>query len=289
MYRNYDRAALDAQYNMRRRHSDFQHYFDRNEQESERVRRILPCRLNVPFGDKPGEKLDVFPAPQPEAPIQLFIHGGYWQAIDKSSHSFVAEPFVAAGCAVVVINYTLAPEAHMDQIVQQNRKALVWTYHNASSFNGDSSRIYMSGHSAGGHLVAMMMATDWTAEGDLPVDLIKGGCAISGLFDLEPIRLCYLNEALGMDEEAARNNSPIYHLPRGAGPIIVAVGSLETEEFLRHSAGYAAALKDAGYPHEHTVLTGLNHFDIVQELGKTDSPLTQTILKQMSMPTSVKS
>jgi arylformamidase len=131
-------------------------------------------------------------------------------------------------------------------------------------------------------LVAMMMATDWTAEGDLPVDLIKGGCAISGLFDLEPIRLCYLNEALGMDEEAARRNSPIYHLPRGGGPIIVAVGSLETEEFLRQSAEYTAALKEADYPHEYMALTGLNHFDIVQELGKINSPLTQTILKQMS-------
>lgn len=282
MYRNYDRAALDAQYNMRLRHTDFQHYFDQYEQESERVRRSLPCRLNVPYGEKPGEKLDVFPAPHPDAPIQLFIHGGYWQALDKSSHNFVAEPLVASGCAVVVVNYTLAPEADMDEIVQQNRKALIWTYHNSSAFNGDSSQIYLSGHSAGGHLVAMMMATDWTAEGDLPVDLIKGGCAISGLFDLEPIRLCYLNEALGMDEEAARQNSPTYHLPRGGGPIIVAVGSLETEEFLRHSAEYTAALKEAGYPHEYMALTGLNHFDIVQELGKMNSPLTQTILKQMS-------
>ena len=289
MYRSYDQAALDAQYNMRLRHPDFQHYFDRNEQESERVRRILPCRLNIPYGDKPGEKLDVFPAPQTNASIQLFIHGGYWQALDKSSHSFVAEPLVAAGCTAVVVNYTLAPEAHMDEIVQQNRRALAWTYHNASAFNGDSSQIYISGHSAGGHLVAMMMATDWTAERDLPFDLIKGGCAISGLFDLEPIRLCYLNEALGMDEEAARQNSPIYHLPTGGGPIIVAVGAIETEELFRHSAEYAAALKEKGYPHEYMVLPDLNHFGIIQELGKANSPLTQTMLKQMSKLPSIKS
>lgn len=283
VYKNYDQVALDAQYNLRSRHPNFQDYFDKNEQESERVRQAFPCQLDIAYGNAPGEKLDVFPASQPQAPVHLFIHGGYWRALDKKSHDFIAEPFIKAGCTVVVINYDLAPQVGIDEIVRQCRAALAWTYRNISTFNGDPSRIYISGHSAGGHLVAMMMATDWKADWDLPADLIKGGCAISGLFDLEPLRLTYLNEDLRMDEEVARRNSPIYHLPRGKRSIIIAVGGLETEEFLRHSAEYATTLKNAGYPIEHVILPHDNHFSIIQGLGKISNPLTQAIFKQMSI------
>jgi len=283
LYKNYDDAGLDAQYRLRARHPDYQDYFDKWEQESERVRQKFPCRLDIAYGDKPGEKLDVFPAPKPGAPVQFFIHGGYWQFLDKKGHSFIAEPFVSAGCAVVAINYTLAPGATMDEIVRQNRAALAWTYRNARSFNGDPSRIYLSGHSAGGHLVAMMMATHWETEWGLPADIVKGGCAISGLFDLEPIRLCYVNDALKMDEEVARRNSPIHHLPKGSRPLIIAVGAQETDEFIRQSADFAAILKDYGYPAEYLLLPNHHHFTILLELGKAHSPLTQAIFKQMAI------
>ncbi len=283
VYMKYDQTGLDAQYNLRVRHPDFQNFFDQNELESERVRRAFPCQLDIAYGEKSGERLDIFPAQRPNSPVQLFIHGGYWQNLDKKGHSFVAEPFARVGYAVVVINYTLAPQADMDEIVRQNRAAIAWTYHNARGFNGDPSRIYLSGHSAGGHLVAMMMATDWTDAWNLPVDPIRGGCAISGIYDLEPIRLCYLNEALGMDEGVCRRNSPIHHLPRSKKDLIISVGSLESDEFLRHASAFSTALKDAGHAHTYRVLSGHHHFSIVQELGRIESPLTQTVLRQMTL------
>lgn len=283
LYRNYDYDGLDAQYRLRARHLDFQDYLDQWDRESQRVRAALSCRLDIPYGDKPGERLDVFPAAKPNAPVQLFIHGGYWQNLDKKGHDFVAEPFVARGCAVVVVNYTLAPQAAMDEIVRQNRAALVWTHRHASSFNGDPSRIYISGHSAGGHLVAMLMATDWKTEGGLPADVIKGGCAISGLFDLEPIRLCYVNDALKMNEEDARRNSPIRHLPRGNAPLIVTVGGQETDEFIRQSADFAATLRDAGYPVEYLLLPQHHHFTIIQDFANPQSALTRAVYRQMGV------
>ncbi|MCI0525821.1 MAG: alpha/beta hydrolase, partial [Nitrospira sp.] len=177
IYKNYDQAALDAQYNLRRRHPNFQDYFDKNEQKSERVRQALSCQLDIAYGNRPGERLDVFPAPELNAPVHLFIHGGYWQFLDKRSHDFVAEPFVAIGCTTVVINYDLAPSVGIDEIVRQVRAALAWTYQNINTFNGDPSQIYISGHSAGGHLVAMAMVTDWEKDWNLPANLVKGGCA----------------------------------------------------------------------------------------------------------------
>jgi arylformamidase len=283
LYRNYDAAGLDAQYRLRARHPDFQDYFDRWERESERVRKDLPHQFDVAYGKKPGQKLDVFPATNPNAPVFLFIHGGYWQLLDKKLHDFIAEPFIAAGCAVVVNNYTLAPDATMNEIVRQNRATVTWIYHHARSFNGDRSRIYVSGHSAGGHLTTMMMSTDWTTGWNLPADVIKGGCAISGLFDLEPIRLCYVNDAIKMDEEVARRNSPIYHLPKGNSPLIIAVGANETDEFIRQSADFATLLKEKDYPVEYLLLPDHHHFSIILDLGKADSTLTQAIFKQMGI------
>ena len=283
VYMEYDRAGLDAQYNLRPRHPDFQDFLDRYEQESERVRKSYPCQTDIAYGEKDGERLDIFPAAKPNAPVQLFIHGGYWQMLDKKINRFVAEPFVKSGCAVVLVNYTLAPQAGMDEIVRQNRAAIVWTYNNASTFNGDPTRIYLSGHSAGGHLVAMMMCTDWSDGWEVPADIIKGGCCISGIFDLEPIRLCYLNEALGMDAEVSRQNSPVYHLPKGSGPLIISVGSLETDEYLRHASEFSNALDDAGYPCDEITLPGHHHYSIVLELGKVESPLTKAVFRQMSL------
>jgi arylformamidase len=280
----YDRSELDTQYNLRLRHPDFQGFFDQNEAESERVRRSYACMLDVPYGGKPGERLDFFPASKPGSAVHLFIHGGYWQMLDKRSHSFVAEPFIQAGCAVVVINYTLAPLAHMDEIVRQSRAAVAWAFHHARDFNGDPSRLYLSGHSAGAHLTAMMMVTDWATDWGFPHAPIKGGCAISGIFDLEPIRLCYLNQALDMDREVARRNSPIHHMKALSRPLIVAVGALETREFLSQATGFAAAgAADGDCLCEHMVLHGLHHYSILQELGKTESELTQAVFRQMAL------
>ena len=147
----------------------------------------------------------------------------------------------------------------------------------AKDIEGDPERIVVSGHSAGGHLTAVMLGTDWSAEAGLPAQPIRGGCAISGLFELEPIRLSYLNEAIGMDATAAERHSPLLHLPEQAPPLSVVVGGAETEEFLRHSAAYATAWRSRGLAGEHLVLPGLNHFSILDEFTRPHSPMLRSI------------
>lgn len=281
MYRNYTQEELDAQYNLRAKYPDFQEHFDRWERDSAEARKDLLCDLDIRYGDAPGETLDLFPAAKSGCPVHVFIHGGYWQFLGKKDFSFAARTLVGAGCTAVVIDYALAPGPTMDEIVRQTRNAVAWCYRNAPSFGGDPNRISVSGHSAGGHLTAMALLTDWESFGGLPADLIKSGCAISGLFDLEPIRLAYLNEVLGMDEDMAARNSPMHQAPPTAAPLTIAVGGLETEEFLRQSEGLAGARREWGLPTEHRVLDGHDHFTIIEELARPDTPLSRALLDQI--------
>jgi arylformamidase len=241
------------------------------------VRRARPCRLDISYD---SERLDLFPAERAAAPCLLFIHGGYWQALDKSDFSFLAPAFQDAGVALAVVNYTLAPKAGMDEIVRQNRAAMAWLYRNARAYGVDPERIHVAGHSAGGHLTAMVLATNWAAFG-LDRNPVRGACAISGLYDLEPIRLCYLNDVLGLDAAAAERNSPLHHLPRQSPPLILSVGTGETDEFRRQQESFAAAWRAAGLPLEIADQPGDNHFDVVGRLGQ-QSALHQAVMRQIS-------
>ena len=277
LYRNYDRAGLDAQYFLRGRVREHPEYFRRWAEDSAAVRRTRPCRLDIPYD---GERLDLFPAERAAAPCLLFIHGGYWQALDKSDFSFLAPAFQDAGIAVAVVNYTLAPKAGMDEIVRQNRAAVAWLYRNAREYGIDPARIHVAGHSAGGHLTAMVLATDWAAF-ELDRNPVRGACAISGLYDLEPIRLCYLNDVLGLDAAAVERNSPLHHLPKRSPPLILSVGTAETDEFLRQQEGFAAAWRAAGLSLEIADQLGDNHFDVVGRLGQ-ESALHRAVMRQIS-------
>ena len=178
VFRHYDREALDREYNNRGKVPGYSEYLGRWPAQSERTRAELPTRLDVRYGSAAGETLDVVLPPssrRSSAPIQLFIHGGYWMLLDKRDFSFVARAFHDAGVAVVVINYTLLPSVSLDELVRQCRAAIAWTYRNAGTFGGDPTRLFVSGHSAGGHLTAMAAATDWRAFAGLPADTIKGG------------------------------------------------------------------------------------------------------------------
>src|SRR5262245_21226788 len=196
VFREYDQQALDAEYNNREKVKDSADWLSRYAVASAEARAAIPCRLDLAYGSHPGEHLDVFPARGGPAPVHVFIHGGYWHRLDKSDSSLVARAFQSSGAAVVVINYALIPTVDMDELVRQCRASIVWVHRNAASFGGDPNRIFVSGHSAGGHLAAMLMSTDWSAFAGLPADVIKAGCGISGLYDLDPIRLSYLNEVL---------------------------------------------------------------------------------------------
>lgn len=282
IWRDYDRAGLDAQYNNRERFPDYVARFAAWAEWSAATRRARECRLDVAFGAAPGERLDLFPAPGENAPIYLFIHGGYWYSLDKGDFSYVAEGMAPHGVATAVNNYALAPGAGMDEIVRQNRAAVAWLWRHARDFGADPDRIYVAGHSAGGHLAAMLLATDWPAfDSGLPRDPVKGACAISGLFDLEPIRLSYLNRTLRLDPAAAARNSPERLEFPVPAPFFIIVGEDESDEFHRQSAGMAAKWRGLGYPCDLLTPPGLDHFAIVDSLIDPGAELVRRQLAHM--------
>jgi arylformamidase len=292
VFRDYDQAALDAQYNNRARvpehvelHADF-------DIEGEAVLEEFETRLDVPYGPSAEETLDMYlPENAPEnaqgAPINVFLHGGYWFSRHKNDFRFLAQGLTRSGAVLVIVNYALVPSVDLDELVRQCRAAVAWTFENASTFGGDGERIFVSGHSAGGHLTAMMMATDWpTFATGLAADLVKGGCAISGIYDIEPIRLGFMQETLGFTPEQVERNSPIGLKPATnapPAPLIVTVGGEESEEFLRQSETFTAQWAREGIPCELMVLPGLNHFTILGDYADSKSGLTQAVRTQMGL------
>ena len=284
VYRDYNQAELDAQYNNRQRYPEFTGIFEDWEKWSAETQKNLPAQLDVPYGGLPCETLDIFPAAEAGAPIQVMVHGGYWYSLDKKHDSFVAEGLRPNGVTTVVINYGLAPEYGMDEIVRQNRAALAWVWRNAGTFGADRERIHTVGQSAGGHLVMMLMATDWPAfEDGLPAGLVKGGASISGIYDLEPIRLCYLNNKVGMDADVAYRNSPIHQNFPLSLPLMVIFGDIESDEYGRQAKAMQAVWQALGYPFEHIKLPGYNHFTMAHQLRETDSDMTRALLRQIGL------
>ena len=284
IYRGYDRAALDAQYNNRARIPHYGDHFERWLAWSARTRAALPGGRDVAYGDLPVETLDIFPAERPGAPVLIMVHGGYWYSLDKHHDSFVAEGLRPHGVATVVINYGLAPAWRMDEIVRQNRAACAWVWRNAASFGGDRTRIHALGQSAGGHLAAMLLATGWPAFGaDLPADLVKTAVSISGIYDLEPIRLCYLNDTLAMDEAEARRNSPVAQRYPLAAPLMLVSGDIESEEYARQAAAMAAVWEAQGHPLRRLDLPGFDHFTMADQLRDPASDLTRATVAQMGV------
>lgn len=284
VYLGYLQEELDAQYNNRARYPEHKGYFEDWDDWSAKTRASLPARLDVAYGDLPCETLDIFPAEKANAPIQVMVHGGYWYSLDKRHESFVAEGLRPNGVTTVMINYGLAPEYRMDEIVRQNRAALAWVWRHAGEFGGDRDRIFTVGQSAGGHLVLMLMATDWPKFGeDLPADVVKGGASISGIYDLEPIRLCYLNDRVSLDEAEVQRNSPIHQRYPVAMPLMFVSGDIESDEYARQANAMEDTWKRLGYPSEHLGLPGYNHFTMANQLKEPDSELTRALLRQMDV------
>lgn len=282
-YLHYDREQLDRQYNVRAGIPRFQDVFDRWNQQAGDYRRQLsrlpPMRSNLHYGAHRLQTLDYFPAAEAavDAPLLVFVHGGYWRSLDKNDFSHLAEPYRQAGIAVAMINYRLAPEVDIPDIVTDVRTAFGWLYRQASSFGFDAERIHVVGHSAGGHLAAELASTDWRSAG-LPADAIKGLCGVSGLYDLEPIRLCYLNEALQLDATQVGQYSPLHHLPATPMPVILTAGGAESAEFHRQKNAYALALHAAGFPVQQVKLADGHHLDVIDKLADGDGELARAII-----------
>ena len=274
---------FDAQYNNRAHIPEHLQILAEWADRSAAARATLPARLDIAYGSDPGERLDVFPTAAARAPVLVYIHGGYWRALDKRDASFVAPPFVAAGALVVVTNYALCPAASIDEIVRQQRAALAWVWRQAAAHGGDPDRIVVAGHSAGGHLAAMMLASDWSrVEPGLPADLVKGALSLSGVFELEPLRHApFLAPDLHLDAAAAQRLSPI-GLPAPKRPLFALVGGDESEEFLRQNALIAGAWGPASVPVCEAV-PGKNHMSVLRELAERDSRTHRLALQLLGL------
>ncbi|MBM3516418.1 MAG: alpha/beta hydrolase [Alphaproteobacteria bacterium] len=279
VFLDYDQEALDAQYNNRRRFPDYREHFARWRAWSDEAHATLPSHRGVPYGPSASERLDIFPAAGGRgrgAPVYVMIHGGYWYSLDKADYGFLATGLRPHGAMTVVPNYCLAPAHRLDEIVRQNRAMIAWLWHHAADYGGDPMRIYVCGHSAGGHLAMMQLATDWPRlDRAVPADVIKGVCSIAGIFELEPIRLSYLNQTLHLDAAEAARNSPLTQTYRTATPLMIVVGEHESEEYSRQNHAMAARWRALGYPLDWVALPGLNHFNLVNSLRDPAAPLLQ--------------
>ncbi len=282
IYRDYDQQALDDQYNQRVLVPDAEEYIAADRAESDRVRAALDCRIDVAYGPGEDQKLDIFPARAVGAPMVVYMHGGAWTRSDKAVEGFMAESFVAAGAAFAAVNFSLCPKVSLDELIRQAREAVVWCYRNAQALGGDARRLYIAGHSSGGHVGGMMVVTDWTVHG-LPRGLIKGALLCSGMYDLEPVRLSARNEYLKLDAASARRNSAIHHIPDDGCPLVVGYGGGEQREFRRQSRDFAAAWRARGLTVEEIDLPGVNHFAVRRCFNDPDGPILKATFAMMGM------
>lgn len=269
--------ALERHYNVRAAIPEHPAIFAAWQARSAAFRRRAGGVLDVAYGPSAAETLDLFPAGRPGAPVHLFIHGGYWQAMDKADSSFVAETLLEAGITVAVANYALCPAVTIDAIVGQARRAVLWLWRHAGDYGGDAGRIQVSGHSAGGHLVGMLMATDWPGlDAGAPRRLVKSGIAVSGLFDLAPLVRTTINDKVGMDAATARRLSPLFLDPAAPeSPLVLAVGGQESDGFHGQSDAMAAAWGRRGVAVERLTLAGRHHLSAVEALADPTSELVR--------------
>jgi len=267
----------EREYNNRAACPDHPEWFARWAAASAAVRLRLAAQLDVRYGSGARQTLDLFPAARPRGAL-LFIHGGYWRALDKAWHSFIAGPLVGEGIGVAVINYDLCPQVGIARIVAECREAVAWLAREGARHGVPVDRLVLAGNSAGGHLAAMMLATDWAAEGVDP-RTIAAAVAISGVFDLEPLLQVSFNSDLGLDAAAARALSPVHLTPAVHVPLQLAVGAGETSEFRRQTQLLWERWPDAR-PQGSTgplVVPDRHHFSIVSDLGDPRSGLCARI------------
>ncbi len=273
-----DVPTMEREYNARAAIPDHPQIFARWAEQGAQARRRRAGLIDVPYGDDPGERLDFFPTPTSRAPLLVFIHGGYWRSLDKFDFSWIAPPFLDAGIAVALLNYGLAPRLAVEDIVRQQLGAMAWLAARTEDLGFDRDRIVVGGHSAGGHLSAMLLAAQWPQMNPkLPHNFIKGAFAISGIFDLAPlVALPFVNGDLRLDAAAAHRVSPVHMPPATAAPLLTAVGELESSEFKRQSEAIQAA-----WPRNaaaHVEVPGTNHLTVCDALGDTDSELFRAVL-----------
>jgi arylformamidase len=283
VYLDYSQEELNAQYNQATLVPDITSYMDYWATSGSEARNSLDCMLNLSYGSSKVELLDIFSTIKKKAPIHVHIHGGAWRQLSKEHVSYPAPHFVSAGANFIPINFGLAPEYALSDIVDQIRTAINWVWQNANSFDGDREQIFLSGVSSGAHLAANLLSDDWQKNYGLPADIIKGAVLASGPYDLDPVRLSVRNKYLNLNQKEADNNNPLKHIPKDGPKIVICWGDGELNEFQRQGQAYADEWQAAGNSCQTIILKDLNHFDVANQFGLPESQLFQAILTQMSL------
>jgi len=280
-----DQAELDAAYDQSVYAPNLPQLTRRYATNSEDVRTRLGAPQRYAYGATPVEGLDVYLTKRPNAPINLFLHGGAWRTGLAKHYAFPAELFVHVGAHCVIPDFAWVQDVggSLMPIAEQARRAVAWVYRNAPRFGGDPNRLYVSGHSSGAHLAGVLLTTNWRQDFDLPADTLKGGLCCSGLFDLKPVRLSARSTYVTFTDAMEQALSPQRHLDQLTAPVIVAYGTLETPEFQRQSRDFAAAVQTAGKPVQLLVGEGYNHFEIIETLSNPYGLLGRAVLEQMQL------
>jgi arylformamidase len=285
VFMDYDQAELDAAYDQVFYAPNLKQLTDRYASNSELTRARLGAPKRFAYGPTAVEGLDVFTTKRPNAPIHIFIHGGAWLGGLAKNYAFPAETLVKAGAHFVVLDFIAIKEANGDLgvMADQVRRAIAWTYKNAASFGGDASRIYVSGHSSGGHLAGVALTTDWAKDFGLPADIIKGGVCCSGMYELTPVRLSKRGAYVKFTDAMVEAMSSQRHLDKLNCPVTILHGTLETPEFQRQNRDFVLALKKAGKPVQFIVAEGYNHFEIMETLSNPYVHFGRAVLEQMKL------
>ncbi|MBI1942301.1 MAG: alpha/beta hydrolase [Betaproteobacteria bacterium] len=276
-------AFYSREYNNRELVPEHPAFFERWARTSEQARARMVCYLDRRYGEAPGETLDLFPARKGDGSCMMFIHGGYWRALDKKDFSFLAPAWVDAGVSLAVVNYDLCPAVTVEEIVRQMLRAGRWLWLHAQDYGMDEDRLHVSGHSAGGHLAAMLMAALWPVfDAGLPRDLFKGGLAVSGIYDLRPLtQVDWLNGDLRLDEPQALKLSPAFMPAATRAPVMTCVGGRESSEFRRQNALLGARWR--GVLAGDIPMPDANHFSVVDALAAPASVLFAAARRLMGL------
>jgi arylformamidase len=280
-----DQEALDAAYDQSFYAPNQPQVQERRKCNSARARKILGEPERFSYGPSEIEALDVYRANDnvKNAPINVFIHGGAWRNGRSADFAYLAEIFVNAGAHCVILDFINIDDAqgNLMTMAKQVRSAVAWVYENAQQFGGDPARLYVSGHSSGGHLSSCVVTCDWVTDFGLPKDIVKGGVLASGMYDLVPVRLSKRSKYVNFTDEIVEKLSAIRHIDRLNCPIVVAHGNYETPEFQRQACDFAAAVKAAGKPVELLVGEGYNHFEMLETLASPYGLLGRAALTLM--------
>src|SRR5262245_39549620 len=281
-YKGFGQEELEYQYNPRVSVPEFPELAKVRAAQARKVRESAKSWLNVPYGSSPRELLDIYAAEKPGGPVLVYIHGGYWRSGSKEDNCNFVPTFTKRGATVVLVEYDLCPQVTVSDIVRQTRSAIAWVYKSIVRYSGAPNKIFVSGHSAGGHLTAMALAHDWTKEG-LPADLIKGAAATSGVYDLDIVTKISVQEQVRMTPEIARLNSPFLNPPRVKCPLVVAIGGAEPKGWQQMSEDYFQFCKKNGMSAEYLIEPGANHYTMSERLLDDSRPLTQAMIKLMGI------